>query len=161
MSTECSGRLPFMHQCVFYRWAHIPHVKKPVVFGNRRMICQMYDWIANYKHKFLTEENIRYFKMLKSAAIQIFSKTFTNKSKTLITYNDSFWSLLYKQPLPTNSPPKKKPSTRLTDLEKTWSICYCQERLKLVWKAQNTDLKFPVWLKQTTGITYAESTHTE
>lgn len=119
MSTECSGRLPFLHQCVFYRRAHIPDVKKPVVFGNRRMICQMYDWMANYNHKFLTEENIRYFKLLKCAAIQIFSKTFTIKSKTLITYNESFWSLLYTQPLPTTSPPqKKKPSTRLTDLEK-------------------------------------------
>lgn len=50
-------------------------------------------------------------------------------------------------------PPKKKPSTSLTDLEETWSICYCQEQLKLIWKALNSDLEFPVWLKQTTGIT--------
>lgn len=56
MSTECSGRVPLMHQCVFYRWAHIPNVNKPVLFGSKRMICQVYDWMANYNHKFLTEE---------------------------------------------------------------------------------------------------------
>jgi len=50
----------------------------------------MYDWMANYNHKFLIEENIRYFKLLKCAPIQIFSKTFTIKNKILITYNDSF-----------------------------------------------------------------------
>jgi hypothetical protein len=107
ISTECSGGLPLMHQCVFYRWTHIPNVKKPVLFGNRRVICQIYDWMANYNHKFLTEENIRYFKLLKCVAIQILVKPSQSKIKILITYNDSFWSLLYTQPLP-HPPPQKK-----------------------------------------------------